>query len=555
MAMKVKPGIALRGNALDNTLYSPAKLSSDVKTAIEAIQPAPSLWLSELESTRKRPKQHPRQKVARRKPEAKAKPVKVKQSQKKPTIPVAVDEERYALWWDFKKDRTFMSVPYPIQPKDRAEGIRKSLNAQKQRAAQKRLRETGTKLRCDKPDPSKIGTVCHEASPAFKTVVDSNMDYVRELSARTCVDTSIASAIMSLRDRHRTPTELPVETQSIDNSFAISVLEQQLAQPVKSITTRHERAEDKYWKDKLDDLGLSFNPSANDSQFDAIETRNEKDQWMTPEERFSEIRESIKHEPWYNNSEVQYYLALQAMDEPWYESTEVFNLSIITDVHVIDGIEYGEFLRTRCGPQGREAVEQARKSVSPMYEMDIGTQVHPLEQTDLAAFHKLVSSLQTNRLAMHHYGILNSLQFNQWSKLQSHHQSLPLIDVDTIEHLTNQKNKEALAEKLVAKARNQHSFKHWVEHVESLHVVPVLTNVVEETTQRKLTTIDSEVNPITDGKVTEVVDNVFNLQTAKLKRNQGMQKLLSGMFNFKDFSVEEKAGAKKFIAQLYEAIG
>ena len=278
MAMKVKPGVSYRGNRLDDTLYHPEETARLVKEAVEGIQP-PSLVLMECEKTRKRPKQHPRQKVARRKPEKKAKPEKAKTSESKLTIPVTVDEQRHALWWDFKKDRTFMSVPYPIQPKDRAEGIQKTLNAQRQRANQQRLRACGTTPRCDIPDPSKVGSVCHEASPEFKAVVDSNMDYVRELSARVCVDTSIASAILSLRDRNG--AGVCTVSQSVYDEATINALEKQISTP--AYPSRHERAEAKYWNEKLEELGLSVDISsarsakaANDSVFDALESQYQK---------------------------------------------------------------------------------------------------------------------------------------------------------------------------------------------------------------------------------------------------------------------------------------
>ena len=66
MAMKVKPGVSYRGNRLDNTLYHPEETERLVKDALTKIQP-PSLHMMECEATRKRPKQKPRQKVARKK--------------------------------------------------------------------------------------------------------------------------------------------------------------------------------------------------------------------------------------------------------------------------------------------------------------------------------------------------------------------------------------------------------------------------------------------------------------------------------------------------------
>ena len=332
MSMKVKPGITYRGNRLDNTLYHPEETERLIKSAVNKISPRAGVML-ELESVSKNKK---------RTPVAKAKSVKTKISQNKPTIPMLVDEERHALWWDLKKDRTFMSVPYPIRPQDKAEGIKKTLNSQASRKVSLRLVDLGKAPHNKVDDPSKIGSVCHEASAEFKAVVDRNMDYVKELSSRVCVDVSIGSAFLSLRDRKEsgaTPLiafnavdkaiALAMETQFIDNSFAIDVLEQQLSakpEPSDRLSQRHERVEKRYWDEKMDELGLALpltkvaevdTPSANDSVYST------EDQRVLACDHFEKVKQNLSSLR--GTQEARYAVSLKRLEGRTYFDTHLIN--------------------------------------------------------------------------------------------------------------------------------------------------------------------------------------------------------------------------------------
>ena len=104
---------------------------------------------------------------------------------------------------------------------------------------------------------------------------------------------------------------------------------------------------------------------------------------------------------------------------------------------------------------------------------------------------------------------------------------------------------EALAELLVDQALEQQAM-----------VAPVLTDVVEETTQEELLPTDSEVSPISDDNETEVVSNVISLVLARERRAADVQQLLSKMsFDFSGYTEEQKEGARKFILELSEAMG
>ena len=265
--------------------------------------------------------------------------------------------------------------------------------------------------------------------------------------------------------------------------------------------------------------------------------------------------DTVEYVRWHNKAE----------DRP--TCTNMYRLSLQRDdvtlvIQSADGWRYMDYLQKYCGSdQGRGVVEAARLSVDPMYIQDLGTFVHPLSQCHTADYNTFIRYMNHKRLAAFDYDLIGNQTFEEWSRRMTHEtkassNSTPIIDFETIEYLTQQRNKEALAEKLVNIALNQHSFKHWVENVESLHIVPVLTDVVEKTTQDvPLPTIDTLVGPPLE-KV-EVVDNVVSMKKVRDERAVGMEKLIQGFskIDFSNFTPEQEEGARMFIMQLHKALG
>ncbi len=496
---------------------------------------------------------NPGKQRVKQKPTAKAKPTKAKHTQKRASrpvmqtsVPVVDDSEIYALWWCLHTDLSHFVVPYPIQPKDRAEGIRKMEHAKASRQSLKILEAVGVTPEAKSRRADLSGGVPHPATPEFAGVIARNSKYNKGIIARCVTQFEIAAAIPGIRQHGY----VPVTSETIDNSDAIAKLEALIATPVTPVLesagrhNREQRAEDRYWKDKLDELGLGIpaviTPKAaiNDSQFDTIvshdtsERQIERDQWMTPEERLVEL----KHEPWTGNEEVEYLLTLQKMHrEPPSLPVGVIDYTDTAIDFVAEGTEYAYWLRDHDSSCHRRAVEEARATVDPSYEMDLGMQVHLLSQVNAVSYDNMVVNLNYRRVGWINFGTLNTRAFSQSSKKWDilykdvKPQSIPVIDAEVEEFLTMQREEEALAEKILSRKLCQMPFQLWAREVESQHlIVPVLTDVIDTT--------DDEVSP------TPQTDTIFNkweeerkgaevvyLSDRKEKNKVGVQKLTASL--------------------------
>ena len=217
----------------------------------------------------------------------------------------------------------------------------------------------------------------------------------------------------------------------------------------------------------------------------------------------------------------------------------------------------------------RVRMEHARLHIDPLYEMDLGTFIHPLEQSYPAQYKVMIDNLRvsSNRISRE---CLQVDSYGTWCTLLTYiigGISIRRSMQEKVHHTI--KSQEALADKLIGQQyRTRITFRDWSQFMDAEYLnstpselwsrslgedryIPVLTDVVEETTQEELLTIDSEIDPADSKGDTEVVSNVINFLLEKSKREEDVQSLLSEtMFNFAGYTAEEKEGVHKFVLQL-----
>jgi hypothetical protein len=204
-----------------------------------------------------------------------------------------------------------------------------------------------------------------------------------------------------------------------------------------------------------------------------------------------------------------------------------------------ESTRYLTWLCNRDSSAQRERTESVRKQADQAYVMQLGMQVHPLYHGGKKTYDNMIKAMQANRIRAFDNGLMGNERYGTWFTRVT-----GIINLaNNMEFfITDQVNKEALADKLIANAivqkhEEQVSFKQWAYMVESQHL-PVETTTVSE---------DSPSTP-----VAEVVD----LNSFRTKRTEDVGALLAKLKpKLSNLTEEQKEGVRIAMDMLKEMMG
>lgn len=495
----------------------------------------------------------------------KSKTVVTQQQKVKPVLS-ANDDERYAMWWAFHTDMTKGEYPswkgmkvksIDASTKERELAKRQSLMSRSSKAKILNYQAVGITPDSQRKRRDLIGSACHPSDQVgYGKVVANNKSYEQELVSRYVEKSQVAKAI-------------PLVFGYLDHL-------QEVIQPIVKISDSVVDMDDVIFKlqtiveqDKVEPLVLADQPPWETSQQTLLKATAEvfdmdladvlpsaaandsippgvpvmvsdpvmpranwtiagieslaQEQWSLWHEGI--YREMCAHSKEYRGTSVAKYMVARRRADKQQR---------------IDSVRYLNWLRDHDSSQHRDYVESTRKVAVQDYQMDVGMQVHPLYHGGKKSYDNMIEVMQHRRIAAFDYGLMGNECFGTWFK-----RTKAVINVakNTEFFITDQVNKEALVDKLIANAivqkdKEQLSFKQWAYMVESQYLPTVETTTV------------SESSPSTP--VAEVVD----LNSFRAKRTNDVGSLLAKLKpKLSNLTEEQKEGVRIAMDLLNEMMG
>jgi hypothetical protein len=529
----------------------------------------------------------PRKSKGKQKPVSKVSVARPRPQQSLATTPVLLaptvvtdDNELYALWLDFHHDKSqvMKTIAYPVDAKVRVERQRSQRCSKLSKQGIETVRALGLTPRKIRGTAKGSFKIPFWSNSDFKQIEQDNRSYMKELSVRYRDFREIGAVIPAFRlwNDHINSANPVMEVSrkdqvSVENTALIAILEQQLsaAPKMESISMRQMRRDDavaraeakvfdlyeeevtsqyeivdQYTGDTARLVGpVVLTPSvtaSNDSVFDACETQHEQEQWVDWDiyDQYEAMAmgktpvdcELVAYYKQLRGDSIQdngkYLIPVGVYDsEQWMRETE--------------GPTYARWLAKYSVLSNGErlSTETVKSLISPGYCMDLGTHVHILEQMNMDTFNIMVASKTSRRIAMFDYGILRNDSAANWLRQHMPRKctaveqvSIPVITVEQIEAKQGRVIKETLFDNIINQYESKARFRNWVAYAES-EVVPVLTDVVEDTTQMVSDTTIKQDSPSSYNA------EVVSLTERRNKNKEGIKNLTSSMLlgNFKEF--------------------
>ena len=518
----------------------------------------------------------PKKLKAKQKPVSKVKAVKPGPQSKQPTKPVLPapqtvtdDNEKYCLWLEFHDDMTksLKTTPYPLSGKALAAKQRSNRVTMESKRGIETLRALGITPRAVMNTAKGSYAIPFWSKPDLEQIVSSNRSYIKELSVRYCDARSIGAALPAFRmegdhinnavPKARDELRIFADQEAIvnaSNELLMTVLANQLAAKEKAVqrfNDRVARAEAKVFD--LYDIDTSVGdtiskagptvlaPSvtaANDSKFDARETQYEKEQWA--DDDIYEMYDAMAMGKMPIDCELVAYVKQLRGDNAQDHGKYLMPVGVYNPevwMREVEGPAYARWLNAHSSAYERASREYAKKQLSPGYCTNTGVDVHILEQINLASFKAMVDGKQSRRIAMFDYGLLRNDSAANWLRQYMPRKntaavsvSTPVITVEQIEAKQDRVIKETLFDNIMNQYESKARFRNWVAYAES-EVVPVLTDVVEDTTQMVSDTTIKQDSPSSYNA------EVVSLTERRNKNKEGIKNLTSSMLlgNFKEF--------------------
>jgi hypothetical protein len=368
---------------------------------------------------------------AKVRPVAKAKVEKPKPTQQQATIPklpkagIATDkvelihghynyeEVRWAAWWHMKTDPTKGEYPsyrgikvsmLPATQEQRELGRLNTIESDLVRRNQRDRRAVGITPSADTKKGWMASTVPHHSTPEFQEIFETQAkSYRKELINRYLVQRSVDLAFdkaWGYRNIHdfihedTFPTVIEVGADTSELSSIIANLEQEIdaggpQMLVDAVVADHlsQDAATKLMEQSIYDSHVDPTPSAaNDVSVDDIPSHQEQRAGYIHTGGKLEVYDldALAYDQWLRKQTYKEEESLYEYNIP----KQVWeNEAFLKE----EGLEYLQYLqRFRYQFFYRERSERARMEADPMYEMRLGTYIHPLAQSNTLAFNKLL---------------------------------------------------------------------------------------------------------------------------------------------------------------------
>ena len=533
---------------------------------------------------------------AKQKPVSKVKAVKPGPQSKKPTKPVLPapqtvtdDNEKYCLWLEFHDDMSkyLKTTPYPLSGTALAAKQRSSRVSKESKRGIETLRALGITPRGVINTAKGSYAIPFWSTPDLEQIVSSNRSYIKELSVRYCDARSIGAVLPAFRmegdhvnqsvPKARDDLRIFADQDAVvnaSNAALIQVLENQLIAQEKAVNRfndRVARAEAKVFDlydidihvgDTTRKVGPTVlapsDAAANESLFDACETQHEKEQWA--DGNIYDMYELMAMGKMPIDCELVAYVKQLRGDNAQDHGKYLMPVGVYNPevwMREVEGPAYARWLNNHSSVYDRDSREYAKKQLSPGYCTNTGVDVHILAQINLTSFEAMVAGKQSRRIAMFDYGLLRNDSAANWLRQHMPRKhtaavsvSMPVITVEQIEAKQDRVIKETLFDNIMNQYESKARFRNWVAYVES-QVVPVLTDVVEDTTQMVSDTTIKQDSPtayavadpdlsglkkIPHGNRTAVTAEVVSLADHRDKQQNGVKSLTSLLsVNLKNF--------------------
>ena len=505
----------------------------------------------------------------------------VTQQQKVKPVLSANDDERYAMWWAFHTDMTKGEYPswkgmkvksIDASTKERELAKRQSLMSRSSKAKILNYQAVGITPDSQRKRRDLIGSACHPSDQVgYGKVVANNKSYEQELVSRYVEKSQVARALpetfgdwewlqssrthdVKISDTYVDMDDVIFKLDDIvelDGSYPDSeyeyhvqtIVEQDKVEPLVLVdqppwdepTIAAPLLEATANVFDMDITDVLPSAAANDSTpvMSSSARANwtiagikglAQDQWSLRHEGI--YREMCAHSKEYRGTSVAKYMVARRRADKQQR---------------MDSVHYLNWLRDHDSSKHRDYVESTRKVAVQDYQMDVGMQVHPLYHGGKKSYDNMIEVMQHRRIAAFDYGLMGNECFGAWF-----HRTEAVINVakNTEFFITDQVNKEALVDKLIANAivqkdKEQLSFKQWAYMVESQYLPTVETTTVSESSPS-----------------TPVGAEVVDLNSFRAKRTNDVGSLLAKLKpKLSNLTEEQKEGVRIAMDLLNEMMG
>lgn len=502
------------------------------------------------------------------------KPAKEKKVMSKPEAPSSwadSDDMRYAMWWDFNtnlskgeypKYKGIKVTPYPLSEQDIALMEQRTSDSQRERAKIQAIKACGITPRNELKNPL-LGSAPHPANrDLFAFGLSCNDEYRKELSyryAELCKMTRDLENlgwkeplnfvdVLDIQHEASYAKATDVEVSSIIDKLEVLVRKDNQAIEVDQPTVEDVFIINNIAKATSEVFDIDVNkcmPFATNDEND--ENVSDTDvPWAIEKQSYTEEERTILH---------------MCGKEPWPDGAK----GMLKNYYRSEGARYVQWLARRDSAWLRNRVEYARWVALPEYEVDIGTEVHPMYHVGEDTYNNLIKHYQPRRISLFNFGIIDNKNFKNsvGHKAVNHKYGIdkgvsqaPDISEKVSSAVDKQLTKD-FVDKITdryVRRREGKTYSDWIRGIESKYTSNVTT--ASPSTDSPTPMTDSIFNKWDQEHAEKQEAEIVSLDSVRKDRKDKLANFqLSIGSRLKDLTPEQKEGAKIVVDMLNEMLG
>lgn len=510
-------------------------------------------------------------KVVKKKPATTPQP----KAKTKPVLEVnwaASDDMRYAMWWDFHTNlskgeypeyRGIKITPIPISDQDKELIEQRTVDSRREKGKIQAIKACGITPRTELRNPL-VGNAPHPSNKEmFEFGCKYHEEYRKELSHRYVE--------LSSMTQHYALIGSTLPFQFVDhldvirgNSYVMTaqVTTSSMIDKLESIVEQDSKAQ------VIDQPTIETASVMNDiaqATANVFDIDVSKCMPFAANETVSDTSVPWVEEKQRMPKDILKYLHSRGK-EPWPKGVD----EVVKDYFRLEGTRYVQWLARRDSRWLRQRVEIARDKALPVYEMNLGEEVHPLYHIGEEVYNRMVSFHTSRRISLFDSGIISNGSFKNYLGSGAVHNKIYIKEVshasdisesvsDAIDKHITQELADKLTERYVSR-REGKTYGHWIRGIDSKY-----TSTTEATDEPSLTsptpvaTSDPDMSQALSTPTGDRSSEGAEIVSLSVVRDDRKKKLLDLRAvlspKLSDLTPEQKDGARIVIEMMNEMLG